>query len=55
MGEQRVHQRAVEIAGGGMHHEPGRLVQDDQIRVLKQYGERDALRLRRCGRRGRDV
>ncbi len=52
MGQKRVHQRAVQIAGRGMHHEPRLLVDDDEIVVLVEDDERNVLRLR-LGRYGR--
>ena len=52
MRQQRVDQRAVLVAGGGMHDETGRLVEHDQVGVLVKDGEGDRLRLGR-GRRGR--
>ncbi len=53
MGDQRVDQRARRIAGAGMHHESGRLVDDDELVVLIDDIERDGLgaRLGRGGRR----
>ena len=32
--EQRVDQRALRVARGGMDHHPGRFVDDDQVRIL---------------------
>ena len=55
MGDQRVHQRAGLVAGGGMHHEAFRLVDDDDVVVLVDDIERDILA---CGLGGdglRDV
>ena len=52
MGDQGVHQRAVEIAGGRMHHQPRLLVDDDQILVFVNHLKRDILALRN-GRRHR--
>ena len=46
MGDQRVDERAVGIAGAGMHDEPGRLVDDDDGVVLVDDVERNCLRLR---------
>ncbi len=56
MGDQRVHQRAGRIAGSGMDHEPARLVDHDDLVVLKHDVERDAFGLRygRFGRRNCD-
>ena len=45
MVEQRVDQRPVEIARGGMDDQPGGLVDDDQMLVLERDDERDILRL----------
>ena len=51
MGDQRVYQRAGLVAGGGMHDQALRLVDDDNVLVLKDDIERDilALGLRRDG------
>ena len=46
MGDQRIDQRAGRVAGGGMHHEAGRLVDHDDLAVLIYDVERDVLRLR---------
>ena len=46
MGDQRVDQRAGPVAGGGMDHQPARLVDDDDRIVLVDDIERDRLRLR---------
>ena len=43
MGDQRVDQRAGLVAGGGMHHEPVGLVDDDDVVVLIDDIERDIL------------
>ena len=45
MVEQGVDQRPVAIAGGRMDDQPGRLVDDQQMLVLEDDGERDVLRL----------
>ena len=45
--EQRVEQRAVRLAGAGMHDQAGGLVDDDERRILVHDLERHALRLRR--------
>ena len=39
MGEQRIDQRAVGMAGRGMHDDPGRLDDHDQVLVLEQHLE----------------
>ena len=52
MGDQGVDQRAVGIAGGRMHDEARRLVDDDEVLVLVDDLQRDVLALRHC-RRGR--
>ena len=44
--QQRVEQRAVRLAGAGMHDQAGRLVDDDQVGVLVHDLERHALRRR---------
>ena len=46
MGDQGIDQRAVGIAGGGMHHQSGRLVDDDQVLVLVDHVQRNILALR---------
>ena len=55
MRQQGVDQRAVLVAGGGMHDQPGGLVEHDQVGVLVEDGERDRLRLGRGGRGRRQV
>ncbi len=45
MVDQRVDQRAGPVAGAGMHHQPGRLVDDDQLGILVEDVERDVLAL----------
>ena len=45
--EQRVHQRTARVSGRRVDHQAGRLVDDDQVRVLVQDDERD-----RFGSRG---
>ena len=53
MGDQGIDQRAVGIARRRMHHQPGRLVDDDEVLVLINHGQRDILALRtRRHRRG---
>ena len=56
MGDQRIHQRAGGVAGGGVDHQPARLVDDDDRIVLEHDVERDVLRRgrRRLRRRQRD-
>ena len=46
MGDQRIHQRAGFMAGGRMHHQPLRLVDDDEVVVLIDDIERDIFALR---------
>ena len=46
MRDQRVDQRAGLVPGAGMHDEPGRLVDDDEVVVLEDDVERDRLGLR---------
>ena len=46
MGDQRVDQRSGRVARGRMHHEAGRLVDDDDVVVLVDDVERDILALR---------
>ena len=41
--QQRVHQCAAGMAGGGMHHHARRLVHDDQMHVLMHHCQRDRL------------
>ena len=55
MGQQRIDQRAVQIARRRMHDEARGLVQHDQVGILEQDGQGNVLRLRRGGRRRRDV
>ena len=43
--QQRVDQRAVGVAGGGMDHHSGRFVDDHKIAVFKKNRERNLLRL----------
>ena len=45
MGDQRIHQRAGLMAGGRMHDQALRLVDDDDVVVLKDDIERDILAL----------
>ncbi len=45
MGEERVHQGAVFVAGGGVDDEAGGLVQHDEVAVFVQDGEGDGLGL----------
>ena len=53
VGDQRIDQRAGRVPGGGMHGEALGLVDDDEVRVLVDDGQRDGLRLGhgRLGRR----
>ena len=53
MGDERVDQGAALVPGRRMDDEPGRLVDDDQVLVLVDDGERDRLaqRLRPAPRR----
>lgn len=53
VGDQRIDERAVGVAGGGVHDEARRLVDDDEVVVLVGDRERDrlALRLGRLRRR----
>ena len=44
MGDQRVDQRAVSLAGGGMDDQAGRLVDDEQVLVLEEDVERQCPR-----------
>ena len=57
MVKQRIDQRPVEIAGGRVDDEAGRLVDDQQMLVLEDDRQRDVLRLivRRFGLRNRDA
>ncbi len=52
VGEQRVDEGAVLVAGSRVHHHAGALVDHDDVWVFVQHLERDLLRLR-LGRRGR--
>jgi len=51
MGEERIDQRAVEIARRGMHNQTCRFVDDEQVGILMNDDERYGLRLR-FGRSG---
>ena len=55
MGDQGIDQRAVGIARRRMHHQPGRLVDHDEVLVLVDHVQRDILapRPRRHRRRAR--
>ena len=53
MMQQRIDQRAGLVPRRGMHHEPGRLVDHDQVFVLVQHPKRDFLRLGQRGNRRR--
>jgi hypothetical protein len=57
MVKQRIDQSPVEIAGGGMDDQPRRLVDDEQVLVLEEDGQRDVLRfvMRRRGLRNREA
>ena len=55
MGDQRVDQRAGLVAGGGMHDQPLRLVDDDDVVILEHDIERDVLAFRLGGDRRRHV
>ena len=41
--KERVDERAVPVAGGGMHDETGGFVEHDEIAVFKEHVERDVL------------
>ena len=49
MRQQRVDERPLGIAGRRMHDHSGRLVDDDQMRILEADIERDRLRFRLGG------
>ena len=51
MGDQGIDQGAVGIARRGMHHQPRRLVDHDQVLVLVNHVERNILAARRGGNR----
>lgn len=51
MGDECVDQGAVRVSGGRMHHQPGRLIDHDEVRVFVHHGERDGLALRLRGDR----
>ena len=54
MGNQRIDERSRFMSGRRMHHEPGRLVDDEQIFVLEDNFERDVFaQRRRIGGRGK--
>jgi hypothetical protein len=45
--EKRIDERSARMSGGRMHHHAGRLVDDDEILVLVEDGQRERLRARR--------
>jgi len=45
MMKERVHQRMLLIARARVHHQPRRLVEDQQVFILEKDGERNFLRL----------
>ena len=47
---QRVHEGVVPVPRRGMHHQPGRLVDDGQVLVFVDDGERDGGGLEGPGR-----
>ncbi len=51
MVQQSIDQRTIQIASGGMDDQTGRLVDHDKMRVFEHDGERNVLRLGKCGRR----
>ena len=55
MGDQRIDQGAVGIAGRRMHHQAGRLVDHDQVVVFIDDLERNILALRQGGAGGGTV
>ncbi len=55
VGDQRIDQRAGFVAGGRMHDETFRFVDDDDVVVLVDDVERDVLRFRLGGNGGRHV
>jgi len=55
MGQQRIDQRAILIAGRGVHHKARRFIKHDQIRILMQYGQGNILRLGQGRDGGRDI
>jgi len=48
--QQRVHERSAAVPGRGMHHQAGRLVDDEHGAVLVRDSQRDRLRLERLVR-----
>ena len=50
MGEQGVDERAVLVAGRGVHDHAARLVDDDEIRILVHHVQRQILRHELRGR-----
>jgi hypothetical protein len=46
---ERVHQRVIPVARGGMHHETRRLVDHEQVFVLEHHTQRDVVRGDRPG------
>ena len=53
--QQGIHERAFAVTGAGMHHQPRRFVDDEQLGVLVNEVERDILRRCRGHRRRRHV
>ena len=48
MRQQGMHQCTLPVTGGGMHDQPGRLVDDDQLAIFISHIKRDGFGLR-CG------
>ena len=55
MGQKRVDQRVIRVARRRMHDQPGRLVDDDEVRVLEQHHQLHRLRLGARRHRRRDA
>ena len=53
--KQRVHQRALRVAGGGMHHHPCGFVDDHEVRVLIDDVEIVVFGLRAPGSTGSGI
>ena len=51
--DEGVDERSVGVASGGVDHQPGRFVDDDQVLVLEHHGECDVLALGGGGHRRR--
>lgn len=53
--QERVHERTGRVTGAGMHDEPRRFIEDDQVVVFVNNPHRDVLGDERARRRWRQV